>query len=331
MLSLSPVCSRLIHKHSLFKSAHIPALGSFQDGGLKHNNPIDLALWECGKIWSSNIVPDVVISLGTGKEDDTRPLKAPHFRHVFNDGFIPRLCRSFMSTLDGERAWRDLTNRLDDNVKADYFRFNIPISVEETSIENPNHMNDLRKYVHLLPHGLKDRINAASALLVASFYFELQTIPNFENGSYACQGTIRCRNNCDQVLKFFATHYSAQSEFLINASFLGQLSSSDICTNCHKYAKKINFYVKQLEDVVTIKLKLNAHERRKISGFPRSMLWFIKQQKLDAVFGTSHHDSPRVARCQMCFGFQSKSIEQVSTKRKMRECVTTNRKRLRMR
>lgn len=331
MFFFSFSCSRLIHKYNLFKSAHISVLNSFQDDGLKHNNSIDFALWECGKIWSSNIISDVVLSLEIGKEDDTRSLKTSHFRHVFNDGFISRLCRSFMSILNGKRAWKNLTNRLNDNIKTDYFRFNIFISPKETFIENPNHMNDLRKCVHLLFHGLENRINATSALLTANFYFELQTIPNFENGNYACHGIIRCRNDCDQVLKFFEIYYSVQSEFLINASFFEQLSSSDICTNCHTYAKKTNFYVKQLEDIVTIKLKLNAHDRRKISEFSRSMLWFIKQQKLDAVFGTFHHDSPRISRCHMCFGFQSTSTEQISTKKKMHECVTANRKRSRMR
>lgn len=288
---------------------------------------MDLALWECGKIWSSNTVPDVVLSLGTGKNDDIHPLKAPHFRHVFNDGFIPRLCRSFMSSLDGERAWRDLINRLDDNIKADYFRFNISISAEETSIDDANQMENLRRSVSLLPNGLEDRINAASALLTASFYFELQSIPCFENGNYACHGTIRCRNNFDEVLKFFET----KSEFSVNANFLGFLSSSDICTLCHMYSKAITFNVRQLEDTVTIKLKLNAHEKRKISGFPHNMLWFIKQQQLDAVFGTSYHDSPRINRCQMCRGFQPTSVKQVSTKRKINEFSTIDRKRLKQR
>ena len=36
--------------------------------------------------------------------------------------------------------------------------------------------------------------------------------------------------------------------------------------------QKVDFYVRQLEDIVTIQLKTNEHERRKISGFPRNML-----------------------------------------------------------
>lgn len=195
-------------------------------------------------------------------------------------------------------------------------------------MDDANQMENLRRCVSLLPNGLEDRINAASALLTASFYFELQSIPYFENGNYECHGTIRCRNNFDEVLRFFETNYDKQLEFSVNANFLGFLSSSDICTICHMYSKTITFNVKQLEDTVTIKLKLNAHEKRKISGFPHNMLWFIKQQQLDAVFGTSYHDSPRISRCQMCRGFQPTSVKQVSTKRKINEISAADRKRL---
>ena len=86
---------------SLFKPAGIQGVGTFQDSGLKYNNPVDLALWESKQIWPPNTAPDIVLSLGTGTEDCLKSLKAPYFRHVLNDSFIPRLCRSFMSSLDG--------------------------------------------------------------------------------------------------------------------------------------------------------------------------------------------------------------------------------------
>lgn len=163
----------------LFKPAYIASLGSFQDGGLRHNDPMELALWECPKIWTSDTTPDVVLSLGTGKEDDLRSPKAPNFRNVLDDGFIPRLCRSFMSSLDGERAWRDLANRLDDNSRGNYFRLNVPFSGGEPRLDDVGRMDELRQSVHLQPEGPRDRKRIALAILVTSFYFELDTIPIF--------------------------------------------------------------------------------------------------------------------------------------------------------
>ena len=94
----------------LLKPANIGGLGTFQDGGLIHNNPVYLVLWECQKIWPFTTIPDVVLSLGTGTEKKSGSLATPYFQYILKDGFIPRLYRLFMSSLDGERAWRDLKN-----------------------------------------------------------------------------------------------------------------------------------------------------------------------------------------------------------------------------
>ena len=185
----------------LFKLIYIPILGSFQDGGLRHNKPVNLALWGSRQIWTSTIVVDVVLSLGTGTEDDPRSPKAPRFRHVLNDGFIPRLCRAFMSLLDGENTWKELINRLDEDLKADYFRFNVSLSGPEPRLDDVHQMGQLRKCVQLQPNGLKNRVKTASALLSAAFFFELQVIPTFHAGLYLCQGLIRCRNDSNAIKK----------------------------------------------------------------------------------------------------------------------------------
>ena len=105
---LSWSISRTLTLTSLFRPIQISSSGTFQDGGLKHNNPINLALWESRYIWPEIEKPDVVISLGTGTGSRTSSTPAPNFRHVIHDGFIPRLWRCFMSSLDGQGAWRDL-------------------------------------------------------------------------------------------------------------------------------------------------------------------------------------------------------------------------------
>lgn len=184
---------------SLFKPAQIVS-GAFQDGGLRYNNPLALALSESRVIWSPGTLPDIVLSLGTSTEEP-HPPKAPHFCHVFNGGFVPRLCRSFMSSLNGEHAWKEFKNRLDESTKADYFRFNVPFTANDQRLDDVNQMNELKKWVHLQPNGQEDRLRAASALLVASFFFELSEILKYEAGVYVRQGLIRCRDKCDLVIK----------------------------------------------------------------------------------------------------------------------------------
>jgi hypothetical protein len=63
----------------LVKPAYISVIGTFQDGGLKHNNPVNLALWECLHIWPSVVKPDLLVSLGTGTDREIQSPSASHF------------------------------------------------------------------------------------------------------------------------------------------------------------------------------------------------------------------------------------------------------------
>lgn len=51
-----------------------------------------------------------------------------------------------MSSLDGESAWRDLNNGLDDQSKADYFRLNITVR-QKPSIDDTTCFERLREMV----------------------------------------------------------------------------------------------------------------------------------------------------------------------------------------
>ena len=111
---------------------------------MRHNNPINLALWESRHIWPVIHKPDIVLSLGTGVEKETLFPRAPNFRNLIQDGFLSRLKRSFVSLLTGQGPWRELWNRLDDQAREDYFRLNIFFPGEAPPMDDVNHMDELR-------------------------------------------------------------------------------------------------------------------------------------------------------------------------------------------
>ncbi|KAL9077890.1 MAG: hypothetical protein Q9157_003189 [Trypethelium eluteriae] len=278
--------------------AHIPAHGAFQDGGLKHNNPINLALTEMRAIWPTSPCPDVVLSLGTGMTETQSPV-APHFRHVLNDGFIPRLYRSFMSSFDGESVWRDLQNRLDERAKRDYFRFNLEMK-DTPLIDDTSRMTEFRQSVSAQPATREHCHDVTIALLVSCFFFELEAVPCFDKGAYRCEGTVRCRTLSENVPRVLSGRYT-RIEFITDGGVLGTFDSyHDICWACHRYSKKLLFYVQHPSDVISLELRLGDHQRRRLSGFPQSMEWFVKQQGLDADFGTPDHGSPGTLYCRVC-------------------------------
>ncbi|KAK5163302.1 hypothetical protein LTR04_002627 [Oleoguttula sp. CCFEE 6159] len=308
----------------LFRPANIAAYGAFQDGGLKHNNPINLALWESRHVWPEHSIPDVVLSLGTGTPELQSP-RAPHFRHFLNDGFIPRLCRSFMSSLDGENTWKEVENRLDDTSRQNYFRFNVGMT-DAPSIDDVTCMETLRRSVHFQPSGPSSLAELVSALLISCFYFQLDFLPHFESGFYRCEGSIRCRNNGTTIVNAMKRVYTSQLEFVTDSGTLADFNGrDDVCTWCHRYSKRLVFYVRHPTDTMSMYLRTSDQTRRRISGFPQSIEWFVKQQRLDATFGLPDHGTPGALLCCKCdrVGFPMQ-------KRKFIDVNRTKQKRMRL-
>lgn len=256
----------------LYRPASIAAIGAFQDGGLKYNNPVNLALWEGRSIWPENASPDVVLSLGTGA-DWNRSSHAPHFRHIFNDGFIPRTWRSFMSSLDGETTWKALKNHLTDGAKSHFFRLN-PILPHQMSIDDTNGMSSLRRIVKKSP----ECVEVARALLISNFYLELKSVPSYEAGQYRCHGTIRCRGQSHIVVQ------ALQRLGLIKLQFVSELESlgpcalkHDICPICHCYRRPVIFVVRHLDEIFSLYLKGEDDSKRRLGGFPTNVAWYIRQ------------------------------------------------------
>ena len=76
--------------------------------------------------------------------ENPQSLKAPNFCYIFNDGFIPQLFQSFISSLDPERAWRDSANRLDNNTRDNYFRLNVPFIADEPRLDDVDCIEEMR-------------------------------------------------------------------------------------------------------------------------------------------------------------------------------------------
>ena len=275
---------------------------------------MDLAVWESQRIWSSSTAADVVLSLGTGTKTDLQSPKAPHFRHVMNDGFIPRLYRSFISSLDGEHAWRDSVNRLDEIRKANYFRLNIQYPGEEPRLDDVGQIESLRRSVHLQPTDTKDLTNILCALLAASFYFELGSLPVYRSGHYLCWGLLRCRNNSQGVLESLNQLQMTQLDLITPTECLGPLAEHDICSSCREYCKIVEFHVRSLDDVLDICVRFND-KPRKISGVPHSIRWFIDRQHLDSPFGTSFHEAKGTS-CGACGNLDTTQLPLIGRKKR---------------
>ncbi|KAI9676515.1 MAG: hypothetical protein M1817_000673 [Caeruleum heppii] len=190
------------------KPKEISALGTFQDGGLsKHNNPVNLALWESRRLFGGE--PDLVASLGTGCAQTPPTSAPPKFRNILRDG-----------------------NGLDRSTKANYFRLNIPLHGSGPDLDNAKCMDELRIAVNRWHSRTSEMNDLISALLVSSFFFELDTVPRYNAGLYRCTGFIRCRSIDTVALCEALRRDSKNLEFITDGgSPLGVLSEA--MHTCH--------------------------------------------------------------------------------------------------
>jgi len=278
----------------------LPALGTFQDGGLKHNNPVNLALWESGYIWPTTNI-DMVLSLGTGTNKASVSPSAPNFRHIILDGFIPRLYRSFISSLDDQSAWQDLQNRLDSQSRKDYFRLNVTLTDKQFTIDDVDRMQELQDCVKEQPNLSQNCTEIVHAMLLSSLFFELSQMPIFTNGVYRCPGFIRSRLDGRIMLEALSRLQQSHWAVVTDKKILEYLESrQDVCERCRCYKMYVEVVVRHSTNSTIVYLQSVTKERRKISGFPQTMQWFVAQQQLDADFGTSYHNAEAYPQCRAC-------------------------------
>ncbi|KAH2084173.1 hypothetical protein KXX03_002649 [Aspergillus fumigatus] len=283
--------------HLFFSTVHLPGLGSFQDGGLpRYNNPAHVAELEAKHLWPEGPDPDIFITLGTGSE--TRCAKPSAFRNVLVDGWIPRVYRAMQRTFDGRVTWLDQYARLDDTSKEHHFRFD-SLFGGLPPMDNTDCMDYLSNQARI-QSSWQDSGEAALTLLTSSLFFELDAKPEYRCGLFRCMGMIRCRAPPEPLIRKLAQLEPSCQEFFKDGLNLGlHLSANDICAACHRYSLSVYFYVRNLDEKVTLSLRLGATKRR-LSAFPKSMQQFIEEQKLDSPFGVPNHSIPLQVQCPTC-------------------------------
>lgn len=272
-----------------FKPKSIKHLGTFQDGGLHHNNPVNLALWEAKSVWPDRGQPDFVLSLGTGTWASSSSLYAVSPRSPVKERFISRVFHTFMKSLDGEKAWTELRNGLPADSGTRYHRLNLHLKGKEPSIDDIGAMTRLKHEASdfLLSDG---RLNfIADSLHATLFYFELEAYPMYRKGAYNCVGNIFCRLQLSRHGR-----EALQEELCKSKAHFIVLGHPVPCTkrkeqNAPFFKRYVRFSVPDLEDIISISITGSTSRSRSISGMPKSLRELLVSQKLQSSFGRTDH------------------------------------------
>jgi hypothetical protein len=262
----------------------VRSLGTYQDGGLQHNNPASIAQWERHFLWPTKRDPDFALSLGTGfaAESASLGLTIPRF--------YKRLFNSFMRNLDSEDAWKRYYNSLDPKVRPRYHRLNVKFTGPEPSLDDANQIPCLKDVALRKIDEDNIAIKSVVDLMLASmFYFELDALPIRDGDNYLCLGYIRCRLD----LPVEGLHYlysqlrETSSWFLIQGSPIHCVQS--IPKGPPPFKRRVNFRAESIDEVIAFSLGGITSTVRPLSGFPTSLRKLIEDQGLEKPFGTLDH------------------------------------------
>jgi hypothetical protein len=283
----------------IFSAKNIADLGKFQDGGLKHNNPIEVALKEIKALFPNDPsakASTLKVSLGTGKAPDHDP-EIYGSSSWWRDLWFFRLCRALWSSIDSQegddRISREELNSLQDEQRTgkmrrrgEYFRFNVQFSGPEPRLDDPSKIPEMKLLAREATLHSKELDRLAHCIIAELFVFELESVPRKENGRYSCIGYILCchRAGTPAFAELLARLTRSSAKFLLRGRTLpGSIRDRSSNARDGNFRKRVCFEVTSRQDLVSVHLREGKSEACSISGSPFSVDWLVEAQTLDGV------------------------------------------------
>jgi hypothetical protein len=294
---ISPVSrlDQLTAYRRYFRPKRIPGVGTFQDGGLWRNNPVDIALWEIPVVWPSIQKPDLVVSLGTGSSKPrTQASCANGSRGIWRRGFLPRLYQAFMEMLNGRKIAEAFKNGRRSDLKGRYFRFDTEFDSREPSLDDTSKMQELAAKTREQFRKSAEVDVVARCIIASYFHFELESKPKKVNGRYSGSGYILCRlprnSPAFEVLLDQLSNGAARF-FLNDHSIPGRIEDRSFIDGDGNFRKRVEFEAR--DNKVSILLKEGVSQPQHISGSPFLVDDLIDAQGFNDDFGRVDHRKRR--------------------------------------
>jgi hypothetical protein len=260
-------------------------LGTFQDGGLHHNCPSDIAQWETRFVWpSKSDDPDFALSLGTGTSS-ARSISV-------KSRFLRRCLKSWMNELDAQKSYDQFINSLPATSRPRYHRLNTQFHGPEPGLDDALKIPEMKESVTRTIELEEGKINDVHDAIIGSiFYFALDGPPVPEHRGIMCSGYIHCRADLppNGLRYLYEWLQQTSSWFLIQGNpteCVGRIPKT-----LPPFKKRIAFCVESESELITMSIRGITSTSQTISGFPTTLRKLIENQDLDSVFGTIDHST----------------------------------------
>lgn len=192
---------------------HAATKHEYLDGGLFHNNPVNVADTERKLIWTDQALrnPDIIVSIGSGFQRTARRSSSPaqqaplaSLTRRSTTGMVATLrelkniaVNHLESSMNAEKMWEDYISVLNP-AEPEAFRFqrlNVVLKEEPPKLDDVKSMKQFQETARLWYRGHNTQIwNIAKHLVATAFFFERATAwQKQDDGVHECSGHIQCR------------------------------------------------------------------------------------------------------------------------------------------
>jgi hypothetical protein len=227
--------------------------------------------------------------------------RLPHFRHSILDGFIRRAFNAWMTSLEGERKWREMKSQLDDSIVENFRRLNVPLEETSAALDDVTKIDYYRNLVVRCPGSARDAKDTAIRLISARFFFELDSIPSFDRSPFWCHGIIRCKGPAHSLLAALQQLVPDPLEFATDSHSLGPIRvDRDVCPSCERFFWPISLRCHDAAQSMQVYIKSGRYGKWRINSFPSTPARLVNRQQLDSPLAKADHGRPARKPCSAC-------------------------------
>ncbi|KAK3936131.1 hypothetical protein QBC46DRAFT_367088 [Diplogelasinospora grovesii] len=250
-----------------------------RDGGLRENNPVQIAVNEARTIWGSEAVFDMILSLGCGQA--RHPQRQPSSKNFW----LTDLLTTLIKTMNGEAAWRKFEENVGQPLRDRCDRLNVHFSDNtEPELDDVGAIGWMEKlaesfsFHYQIPQGpfspvfgpvshnslevLADRLRASL------YFFELRSLTQ-QDDVFIVKGWICCRLRPDK--KSYKSLIEGTSHFQVKGP--GQTVTIPSLQEGERLKLDVSFQqqASRNSEPIRIDVKFDHDYLVTISGFPMTL------------------------------------------------------------
>lgn len=187
-----------------FKPAFVENHGLYTDGGHVNSNQTHRAIVESQRLWPTKVRINLILSLGTGRSPELEDTGSSLPKKIRACNVLTRLLNwgqaRLMQAISAHEMHGQVSEFLNDNDSPRYVRRDPVFTKHLPSLYDIESMDSLRKTADgSICEGELEEVKGFMA--ASSFFFELRKAPEYEDGSFKCEGVIRIRGDPYLILE----------------------------------------------------------------------------------------------------------------------------------